>query len=76
MNNGIVFGPDGKLYLAQGSLSGYGAADQAWGFRAETPLSASILVADVAERRPLRRLLLGERQHRHRATTRTPPTPR
>ena len=47
MNNGIAFGPDGKLYLAQGSLSGYGAADQAWGFRAETPLSASILVADV-----------------------------
>ena len=56
MNNGIAFGPDGKLYLAQGSLSGYGAPDQAWGFRAETPLSASILVADVLGRRPLRRL--------------------
>ena len=47
MNNGVAFGPDGKLYLAQGSLSGYGAPDQAWGFRAETTLSASILVADV-----------------------------
>ena len=37
MNNGIDFGPDGKLYIAQGSLSGYGAPDQSWGFRAETP---------------------------------------
>jgi glucose/arabinose dehydrogenase len=47
MNNGIDFGPDGKLYIAQGSLSGYGAPDSYWGDRAETPLSASILVADV-----------------------------
>jgi len=47
MNNGIVFGPDGKLYIAQGAMSGYGGADPNWGFRAETPLSASILVADV-----------------------------
>ena len=35
------------METSQGSLSGYGAADQAWGFRAETALSASILVADV-----------------------------
>jgi glucose/arabinose dehydrogenase len=47
MNNGIAFGPDGKLYIAQGSLSGFGAPDAAWGNRAETPLSAAILVADV-----------------------------
>jgi glucose/arabinose dehydrogenase len=47
MNNGIVFGPDGRLYIAQGAMSGYGGADPNWGFRAETPLSASILVADV-----------------------------
>jgi glucose/arabinose dehydrogenase len=47
MNNGIVFGPDGKLYIAQGSLSGFGGPDSSWGFRAETPMSASILVADV-----------------------------
>jgi glucose/arabinose dehydrogenase len=47
MTNGIDFGPDGRLYIAQGSLSGYGAPDAAWGNRAETPLAASVLVADV-----------------------------
>lgn len=47
MNNGIDFGPDGRLYIAQGSLNGYGAPDSYWGNRAETPLSAAILVADV-----------------------------
>ncbi|MDP9403020.1 MAG: Ig-like domain-containing protein [Actinomycetota bacterium] len=47
MNNGIDFGPDGRLYVNVGSLSGYGAPDKHWGFRAETPLSAAILVADV-----------------------------
>lgn len=47
MNNGIEFGSDGKLYIAQGSLSGYGAPDQIWGNRSEDLLSASILVADV-----------------------------
>jgi glucose/arabinose dehydrogenase len=47
MNNGIAFGPDGRLYIAQGSLSGYGAPDPAWANRAETPLSAAVLVADV-----------------------------
>lgn len=47
LNNGMDFGADGKLYLAQGSINGYGAPDAAWGNRAETPLSASILVADV-----------------------------
>jgi N-acetylneuraminic acid mutarotase len=47
MNNGITFGPDGRLYLAQGSLNGYGAPDRYWGFRPEAPLSAAILAADV-----------------------------
>ena len=76
MNNGIVFGPDGKLYIAQGSLSGFGGPDQNWGFRAETPMSASILVADVLNDSSLRRVVVGQREHRRPATTRTPRTPR
>lgn len=47
MTNGIDFGPDGKLYIAQGSMTGYGAPDGFWGLREEVPLSAAILVADV-----------------------------
>lgn len=47
MTNGIDFGPDGRLYIAQGSMTDYGAADAASGERGETPLSASVLVADV-----------------------------
>jgi glucose/arabinose dehydrogenase len=47
MTNSIVFGPDERLYIAQGSMNGYGAPDSFWGFRAETPLSGAILVADV-----------------------------
>ena len=37
MNNGVDFGPDGRLYLAQGSLSGYGAPDQALGLPGRDP---------------------------------------
>ncbi len=47
MNNGIEFGADGKLYIAQGANNGFGAPDAIWGNRAEDPLSAAILVADV-----------------------------
>jgi glucose/arabinose dehydrogenase len=47
MNNGVRFGPDGKLYIAQGATTGYGAPDIYWGMREEAPLSAAILVADV-----------------------------
>lgn len=47
MNNGIEFGPDGKLYLAQGSASGYGAPDPVWGNRSESQLNATILQMDV-----------------------------
>ena len=65
MNNGVAFGPDSKLYLAQGSLSGYGAPDQAWGYRAETPLGLDPR-GRRAGGRPLHRLVLGQRQHRRR----------
>ena len=46
LNNGIQFGR-GKLYIAQGSMNGYGAPDAAWGNRPETKLSGAILQADV-----------------------------
>ena len=46
-NNAIHFGPDGRLYIAQGAMTGYGAPDPYWGNRVETQLSAAILVADV-----------------------------
>ncbi len=42
--NGIAFGPDGRLYMTCGSMTPFGSFQ--WG-RDETPLSATILVADV-----------------------------
>ncbi|MBD2502153.1 Kelch repeat-containing protein [Anabaena azotica] len=48
--NSIHFGPDGKLYLAQGGNTGAGAPNTApseFGDRPEQPLSAALLVADV-----------------------------
>jgi glucose/arabinose dehydrogenase len=47
MTNGLDFGPDRRLYIAQGSLNGYGAYDNSWR-RDEVPMSAAILVADVS----------------------------
>lgn len=49
-NNEIQFGPDGRLYIAQGGNTGAGAANDGtseFGPRPEQPLSAAILVADV-----------------------------
>jgi glucose/arabinose dehydrogenase len=46
MNNGIDFGPDGAMYLAQGANNGYGAPDAIWGNRSEDPLTAAILRID------------------------------
>lgn len=49
--NNIEFGPDGRLYIAQGGNTGAGAANNSltseFGSRPEQPLSAAILVADV-----------------------------
>ncbi len=48
--NGLDFGPDGRLYIAQAGNTGAGAANNAnteFGTRAEQPLSAAILVAAV-----------------------------
>ncbi|HEX2029454.1 MAG TPA: PQQ-dependent sugar dehydrogenase, partial [Nitriliruptorales bacterium] len=48
--NSIHFGPDGRLYIAQGGNTGAGAPNTAnteFGDRPEQPLSAALLVADV-----------------------------
>src|SRR4051794_13557697 len=48
--NAVHFGPDGRLYIAQGGNTGAGAANTAnteFGDRAEQPLSGAILVANV-----------------------------
>ncbi len=48
--NSIHFGPDGRLYIAQGGNTGGGSANTdntEFGTRAEQPLSAAFLVADV-----------------------------
>jgi N-acetylneuraminic acid mutarotase/glucose/arabinose dehydrogenase len=48
--NSIHFGPDGKLYIAQGGNTGAGAPNEAnteFGTMQEQPLSAALLVADV-----------------------------
>ena len=44
VSNGIAFGPDGALYLVQGSNSAMGAPDTAWGNRPERLLSAAVCV--------------------------------
>lgn len=47
LNNQLVFGPDGALYLSQASLTGMGDADPSWGDRPERLLSAAVLRLDV-----------------------------
>jgi hypothetical protein len=48
--NNVHFGPDGRLYIAQGGNTGAGSSNDStseFGPRPEQPLSAAILVADV-----------------------------
>ncbi len=49
MTNSLAFGPDGALYLVQGSISAAGDLDNAWGQQPETVLSAAILRIDTAK---------------------------
>ncbi|SDJ86280.1 Por secretion system C-terminal sorting domain-containing protein [Catalinimonas alkaloidigena] len=43
LTNSVVFGPDGALYIAQGSNTAGGAPDPSWGNRPERLLSGAIL---------------------------------
>lgn len=46
LSNSLAFGPDGNLYLTQGSNSAMGAPDSTWYNRPERLLSAAILQID------------------------------
>jgi len=48
-SNSIDFGPDGALYFVQGSNSGMGAPDGAWGNRPERLLNAAVLRLDLVK---------------------------
>jgi glucose/arabinose dehydrogenase/cytochrome c551/c552 len=53
LTNSLAFGPDGALYVTQGSNAAMGAADSGWGDRAEHVLNAAVLRIDLAAiRRP------------------------
>lgn len=47
--NSLAFGPDGALYVSQGSNGAMGATDAAWGNRPEHLLNAAILRLDPAK---------------------------
>ncbi len=47
-----VWGPDGALYFHQGAQNAFGYPDDIWGWRAETPLSASVLRLDLTKWTP------------------------
>ena len=44
--NSLAFGPDGALYVTQGSNTATGAPDSQWGFRPEHVLNAAVLRID------------------------------
>lgn len=45
--NGMVFGPDGAIYIAMGSVNSMGDRDPVWGMRPETLLSGAVLRLDT-----------------------------
>jgi hypothetical protein len=47
LTNSLVFGPDGALYIAQGSNNAAGAPDAVWGMRPEHLLSGAVLRLDL-----------------------------
>lgn len=52
LSNSLVFGPDGKLYMTQGSNSAMGAPDPGWYNRPERLLNASVLQIDPTRTPP------------------------
>jgi hypothetical protein len=52
LSNSLAFGPDGKLYMTQGSNSAMGAPDNAWANRPERLLSAAVLQIDTRQTAP------------------------
>jgi fibronectin type 3 domain-containing protein len=49
MTNTPSFGPDGALYIPQGSNTAFGAPDTVWGMRSEHLLNAAILRIDTSK---------------------------
>ena len=47
--NSVAFGPDGALYVTQGSNNAMGAPDAAWGNRPERVLSAAVLRLELGK---------------------------
>ena len=47
LTNSLTFGPDGAMYLNQGSNSAGGEPDSSWGFRPERLLAAAVLKLEV-----------------------------